>query len=332
MRLILLTLLLTFSAGAQQRDTVAPISPQLSQALAKGMKNLASKQEPDGSWNGNYGKNVGETSLCLMAFMSMGHLPGEGEYGHVVGKGVHWVIQQAKPSGLVQFTGGQSKQAPVMYGHALATLMLSEVWGQTRREDVGKVLRNAVNLILQVQGPRGGWGYKSKPEDGDTSVCVMQVFALKSAQDAGIYVPQATIQKALNLIKTRYNGEKKMFGYNSSNISNHLLGSSAAGTCIMQICGEKEKKYTNESLLALHEIMKNDLDKSGTGHKSYFLYYASVASFNSGNRFYRPWVQLLEPYLLKKQKKDGSWGHHFQTAFSILAASLPFQYIPVYQK
>ena len=332
MRIIFLTFLLIFSSQAQDRDTVAPISNQMTQSLGKAMKHLASSQQPDGSWTGNYGMNVGETSLCIMAFMSMGHLPGEGEYGHVVGKGVHWVLQQAKPSGLIQFTGGQSKQAPVMYGHALATLMLSEAWGQTRREDVGKVLRNAVNLILQVQGPRGGWGYKSKPEDGDTSVCVMQVFALKSAQDAGIYVPQATIQKALNLIKTRFNPGKKMFGYNSSNISNHLLGSSAAGTCIMQICGEKEKQYTSESLASLHEIMKNDLDKSGTGHKNYFLYYASVASYNSGNRFYRPWVQMLEPYLLKKQKKDGGWGQHHQTAFCILAASLPFQYIPVYQK
>ena len=291
MRSLALTFLLLISSVFADRDTVAPISAEMNQALAKGLKHLASKQSPDGCWVGQYGKNVGETSLCLMAFMSLGHLPGEGEYGHIVGKGVHWVLDQAKPSGLIQFTGGQSKQAPVMYGHALATLMLSEAWGQTRRKDVGKVLRNAVNLILQVQGPKGGWGYKSVPEDGDTSVCVMQILALKSAQDAGIYVPSATIEKALNLIKTRFNEDKKMFGYRSTQIQNGLLGSSAAGTCIMQICGEKDKKYTKDSLEQLHIIMDNDLDKSGCNHKNYFLYYASVASFNAGNASYKPWLK-----------------------------------------
>jgi hypothetical protein len=332
MRSFTLTLLLmTFSIFAVERNTVAPISPEMQQALAKGLKFLASKQSPDGCWVGKYGKNVGETSLCLMAFMALGNLPGEGEYGHIAGKGVQWVLNQAKPSGLIQFSGQQT-QGPAMYGHALSTLMLSEVWGQTRRKDVGKVLRNAVNLILQVQGPKGGWGYRSVPKDGDTSVCVMQIFALKSAQDAGIYVPSATIQKALNLIKSRFNEDKKRFGYGTTKLLNGQLGSSAAGTCIMQICGEKEKKYTKGSLEQLHIIMKNGLDSFGVGHKPYFLYYTSVASFNAGNDFFRPWVQKLEPYLIKSQRYNGSWGAHYQTAFSILAGSLAFQYIPVYQK
>ncbi|NQZ59447.1 MAG: terpene cyclase/mutase family protein [Lentisphaeraceae bacterium] len=263
--------------------------------------------------------------------MAQGHLPGEGEYGKNVGKGLHWVLQQAKPSGLIQFTG-QNYQSAVMYGHALATLMLSEAWGQTRRKDVGKVLRNAVKLILQVQGEKGGWGYKSKPQDGDTSICVMQVIALKSAQDAGIYVPETTIKKALAFIKTRYNEKKKMFGYSDTNITPHLIGSSAAGTCIMIICGEQDKKFTTESLVPLHEIMKNGLDKSNCGHKRYFMYYTSVASFLSGSEVYKPWAKMLDEYLLKKQEANGSWGHLYQTAFCILAGSLPYQYLPVYQK
>jgi squalene cyclase len=189
--LLILFTCLTLSA----RETTVPISAELSNSLNKGLKFLAASQQDDGSWSGNYGRNVGETSLCLMAFISMGNLPGEGEYGHVVGKGVNWVVDQAKPNGLIQYSN-QEKQAAVMYGHALATLMLSEAWGQSRNNKIGKVLRNAVKLILEVQGKKGGWGYKSVPEDGDTSVMVMQIIALKSAQDAGIYVPQKTIQKS----------------------------------------------------------------------------------------------------------------------------------------
>ena len=219
-----------------------------------------------------------------------------------------------------------------MYGHALATLMLSEAWGQTRRKDVGKVLRNAVKLILQVQGKKGGWGYKSKPEDGDTSICVMQVIALKSAKDAGIYVPSVTIAKALSLIKTRYDKKQHMFGYSRAKGSMGHLGSSAAGACIMQICGEKDEQFTKQPLVKVHKIMSNGLDKSGCSHKNYFLYYASVASYNHGNGMYKSWTKMMEPYLLKKQQKNGGWGGLYKTAFTILAGSLPFQYLPVYQK
>ena len=94
-------LILLFSFTLSARETTVPISAELSNSLNKGLKFLAASQQDDGSWNGNYGRNVGETSLCLMAFISMGNLPGEGEYGHVVGKGVNWVVDQAKPNGLI---------------------------------------------------------------------------------------------------------------------------------------------------------------------------------------------------------------------------------------
>jgi len=313
------------------QETIVPISPALTKSLHKGLNQLASEQREDGSWQGSYGRNVGETSLCLMAFMAMGNLPGEGEYGHVVSKGVDWIIKQAKPNGLIQYTN-QERQAAVMYGHALATLMLSEAWGQSQNPKVGKVLRNAVKLILEVQGPKGGWGYKSVPYDGDTSVCVMQVIALKSAQEAGIYVPQKTIQKALSLIKTRFNEGSKMYGYTSTNISKNHYGSSAAGTCIMFICGEQEDKYTEQAVDSILKIMKNDPKKQKVGHIPYFLYYGSVASYFQGGDNYRQWAQHLEEYLIREQRKSGEWGSYYQTAFCILAASLPFQYIPVYQK
>ncbi|WDE96534.1 terpene cyclase/mutase family protein [Lentisphaera profundi] len=323
--------LLSFVFFGNAQETIVPISADLSQSLKRGLKYLSSEQREDGAWQGSHGKNVGEVSLCLMAFMAMGNLPGEGDYGHVVNKGVDWIVKQAKPNGLIQYSN-QEKQAAVMYGHALATLMLSEAWGQSQNPKVGKVLRNAVKLILEVQGPKGGWGYKSIPHDGDTSVCVMQVIALKSAQEAGIYVPRATIQKALSLIKTRYNEGSKMYGYSSTNISKNHYGSSAAGTCIMFICGVKETKYTSEAVESILKIMKDDPKKQKVGHIPYFLYYGSVASYFQGGDNYREWAKLLESYLIRDQRKSGEWGTYYQTAFCVLAGSLPYQYIPVYQK
>ncbi|MFW5829270.1 MAG: prenyltransferase/squalene oxidase repeat-containing protein, partial [Planctomycetota bacterium] len=265
---------------------------------------------------------------------ALGNLPGEGEYGHNVARGVNWILQQAKPNGLIQYTN-QSKQAPVMYGQALAVLMLSEVWGQTRHRkgenDIGNVLRKAVDLIVQVQGPKGGWGYRSVPQDGDTSVCVMQIMALKSAQEAGIYVPDSTIDRALELVQTRYNGEEHIFGYRNTGFNLHLFGSSAAGTCINYVCGVEDERYTLEPLKRLFKGMESgEIDK--VGHKEYYIYYSSVSAYAAGEELFAQWVQLSEPFLVEHQRSNGSWGDVHDTAFGVLAAALPYRYLPIYQR
>ncbi|MDP6524467.1 MAG: terpene cyclase/mutase family protein [Kiritimatiellia bacterium] len=323
--LILLLFCVTLHAN---EDTGVTISPEVERAVERGLAALAKEQKVDGSWDGSYGRNVGETSLCIMAFMSTGNLPGEGQYGETVARALNWVIKQAKPSGLIEYDK-QTKRAAVMYGHALSTLMLSEVWGQTRRQDVGKVLRNAVKLILQVQGPAGGWGYKTKPEDGDTSVCVMQMFALKSAHEAGIHVPSAVITKALDLVKKRLNEKSNKFGYtHPGDAYMDRWGSSAAGTCIMHICNEKDPKYVKEPRLKLTELMETN---KSNHHLYYFTYYGSVSCYYAGGEEYRAWKQVMEPRILEAQRKNGDWGARYQTAFAVLALALPYRYIPIYQ-
>ena len=342
--LILITLAyicpgLLFSAdfgGAD--DKAVNISPALTASINFTLADLARKQNEDGSWSGKYGKNVGESSLCLLAFMALGNLPGEGKYGSTVAKGVNWILQQSQPSGLIQYTE-QSKQAPAMYGHALATLKLSEVWGQTRHKrgpsDVGNVLRKAADLIVQVQGPKGGWGYKSSPTDGDTSICVMQIIALKSAQEAGIFVPDRTIEKALSLIKTRYDTKFGGFGYNSSTFRMNLAGSSAAGTCIMLITGEKDERYTTKALESTMGILEKHVNEKGPkpGHTFYYMYYTSVCAYAGGEKSFSRWMKTAEPYLLKMRKGKG-WptGSPYQAAFAVLAAALPYRYLPIYQR
>ncbi|PCJ60904.1 MAG: hypothetical protein COA79_07535 [Planctomycetota bacterium] len=313
---------------AHSKDEVIDISPKVDKAIDKALAYLASTQRSDGSWSdGGYGKNVGIISLCLMAFMSKGNLPGEGKYGHVVAKGLDWLIKQAKPSGLVQNTERKAG-GPAMYGHGLAALALSEVWGQTRRKDVGAVLRKAIDLIVKVQGKGGTWGYYSVPKDGDTSITVMQIFALKSAHEAGIYVPKVTIEKALKAIKKRFDKKHKMYGYSgpkNTPTSGHI-GSHSAGTCIMQICREKDPKYTIEPMKVCISIMKKR-----PKHNAYFMYYGSVCTYYAGAKYYNEWRKYMEPVMLKRQRSSGQIGNTLGTAWGVLALSLPYRYIPVYQ-
>lgn len=324
-------------------DAAVEISPEMEKRIKHGLESLAKRQSDDGSWSSAYGKNVGEVSLALMAFMAMGNLPGEGEYGSTVAKGVNWIMAQSQSSGLIQYTG-QKQQAPVMYGHALSTLMLSEAWGQTRRPDIGKVLRKAVDLIVRSQGPKGGWNYEAIPKDGDTSVSVMQILALKSAHEAGIFVNQQVIDKAVKLIRSeRYDGKIFGYGYNDGRFNAGHVGSSAAGATIMLVCADKlDEKWikTDKEKFALKpvqthiDILNGKRDSKGMGWAPYFWYYSGVSAYAAGEGPFKQCMEALEKITAKSQRRDGTWcgGSVWETAFAILSQAMPYRYLPVYQR
>src|SRR5688572_2133385 len=72
----------------------------MDEAVERALKYLHNTQDKkDGSWRSAGGKDGAITSLAVMAFLSAGHVPGEGPYGEAVEKGVAWVLRQQKPSG-----------------------------------------------------------------------------------------------------------------------------------------------------------------------------------------------------------------------------------------
>src|SRR6266852_714974 len=56
-------------------------------SVDKALEFLHNQQNPDGSWNVfRGGKSPAITSFCVMAFLSAGHVPGEGKHGDTVTK------------------------------------------------------------------------------------------------------------------------------------------------------------------------------------------------------------------------------------------------------
>ena len=92
-----------------------------------------------------------------------------------------------------------------MHGHSYAILFLSQVIGQVptpqREEQIRKVIRSGVKLILSCQTKLGGWGYDpSDPlDEASLTVCCLQ--ALRSAKEAGVNVPKGTIDRALEYLR-----------------------------------------------------------------------------------------------------------------------------------
>ena len=88
-------------------------------AVDKALKYLAGRQDVDGSWG-----NTAITGFVLLAFMSNGHTPNQGDYGKHVAKGVRYLCSAAREDGyLVGSRGGN------MYCHGMATFALGERFG-----------------------------------------------------------------------------------------------------------------------------------------------------------------------------------------------------------
>src|SRR3990172_415084 len=68
------------------------------QALERGLEWLATNQGRDGNWSSN---DVGLVSLGVLALLANGHAPGRGRYGAVVQAALDYVVDNAKPTGLL---------------------------------------------------------------------------------------------------------------------------------------------------------------------------------------------------------------------------------------
>ena len=126
------------------------MDPAVDKAVDRALAFLQSTQLADGGWTANGGgANPAATSLSVMAFLSAGHVPGEGRYGETVEKGIRNVLKAQKENGLIATEGGQE-----MYQHGISTLMLAEVAGMTDGklgQEIRKKLVKAVAIILKAQ-------------------------------------------------------------------------------------------------------------------------------------------------------------------------------------
>src|SRR6476646_646606 len=95
-------------AAPAARAADGKMDEETKKAVARGLEWLASKQNADGSWSeGRYPHNTAITAFALLAFMSQGNLPGQGQFGPEVAKGTRFLISAARSDGyLIGSRGG----------------------------------------------------------------------------------------------------------------------------------------------------------------------------------------------------------------------------------
>ena len=165
--------------AAEPRPSASPESESLASALSanqwkqveesidRALAWLARQQESDGSIDAPDSAQPAATSLTVMAFLSKGHVPGEGPYGRVLEKAIDFVLRCQQGDGLLAGRSGSGKTAN--YNHAIAGLMLTEVYGMTDRARAARLKPAIVNAVIfsrrdqvkpkEYPGDQGGWRY-----------------------------------------------------------------------------------------------------------------------------------------------------------------------------
>jgi hypothetical protein len=308
-----------------EKDKVK-MDAETKKAVDAALKYLAREQGSDGSWG-----NTAVTGFVLLAFMSNGHVPNQGDYGKVVANGVRHLLATARDDGyLVGSRGGN------MYCHGIAALALTQVYGMTGDEEVKKITKKAIDLIVKTQNNEGGWRYDPSPTGADISVTIMQVMALRGAKDSGLQVPDKVMDDSLKYIKRCYDARTGGYKYQPYS-AGPGYARTAAGVCVLQLCGDYEADSIKKSV----EFMERLGDDRA--HYWYGHYYAAHALNQVGGEPWEKYYKRMRDKLLAPgyQKGTGEWydnrleaayGPAYQTSIAVLILSVPTHYLPIYQK
>lgn len=310
------------------------------ESVVKALRFLATQQNVDGSWKiDQTGQSTAASSLAVMSFLAAGHVPDEGPYGSTISRGIDYVVAHQVANGMIIDSRGHGP----MYDHGISTLMLSEVVGMASKHSAPRIrvaLENGVRLILKAQQVRkgrrelGGWRYQHNSEDSDLSVTGWQLLALRAAKDIGCDVPIERIDFAVNYVKKCSNG--RGFGYQPGSGPTSTL--TAAGVLCLQVCDHLEDDEVHGGIQFLHRqpLHYND------SWFFYGAYYQAISAYKYGGADWDRTKAILFRELLVNQDANGSWeaknanerpqGLIYSTSLSVLALTVEYGYLPIYQR
>ena len=323
--------------SANEKSPAQLMTPDTHKALERAIRFLKSSQLHEGSFAGAFGTNgfesgVAVTSLAGLAFLTGGHVPGDGVHGDVVQRATRYVLSKVQTSGLIALSNGSVGES--MYGHGFSLLFLSQVYGMTQQPEIGKKLRMAVDLTVRSQNQFGGWRYEPEPViPADLSVTVCQIMGLRAARDAGIHVPDQTRDRCLSFIRQSHNDDGS-FRY-QLNVGGTSTAMAAAGITSLYSAGIYGGAEIERSLKIIEQSRPGNGQASS--HYYYTHYYAVQGMWHAGGEHWNQWYPAIRDDLIRRQQNDGSWagtpsdgGTVCATAMACIILQMPLNYLPVF--
>ncbi len=161
----------------------------------------------------------------------------------------------------------------------------------------------------------------------------MQLVALRAAASAGITVPKRVIDMATNYVRSCALPEGG-FAY-MPGTGGPGYGRTGAGVCSLEVGGDYDSPEVLAGIRYL-QANKNAEDRD-RAHYLYGLYYAAQGMYQAAEpKQWERWFPVIRDELLKAQHADGHWdgeaGETYGTSMAILVLSVPYRYLPIYQR
>ncbi len=332
---------------------------KLDKSVERALEFLSRSQERDGSFRTHHSGQPAVTSLCAMAFLARGHVPGEGRYQDNIGRAIDYVLDAQAADGTIMLNiKARAAHFEGNYNHAISGLMLGEVYGMTtaaRQKRIRTAIDKALRLTRSQQTrskrhpeDRGGWRYMRRfgVSDSDLSVTAWELMFLRSARNAEFDVPEEWITEAMQYIRRTFDRREQGFRYGLRGEDDYCSrGMVGAGVVALSLGGEHESEMAQ---LAGRWILKHSFDQyNRSTHPQdryhYGAFYCSQAMFQLGGEYWFEFFPGLLDVLVKNQNQDGSWdaesnsndnkyGNRYATALAVLALTPPYQILPIYQR
>ncbi len=322
-------------AAARKRD------PKRELAVKKALDYLAREQHRQGYWDANTGQyRVAMTALAANALLCEGSTTTRGKYAKNISAAVDYLLEVAQPNGLI----GYKNDYRYTYGHGFSMLFLSQVYGEEedaeRREELKKVLMNAVKFSGQAQTTRGGWGYVSAKDGNDFdegSTCVTQVQGLRACRNAGLPVSKEIIDRAKKYIADCTNADGGIC-YSIKHRGGSRPPITAAAVASMFSTGE----YEGADVKKMLDYCKKNVWPGGGasrsfGHWHYAHYYYGQVVYRLGDKDWEKYLEDVGKDIIRKQSASGAWkeghiGPVYTTAINATILQMDNGFLPIYQR
>lgn len=333
------------------RENYAPDA--VDRAVSRGLDFLTSAAREDGSI-ADASHPVAMSSLAIMAMASIGVTPGEpSTRGRIVDAALDYVLEPRNQEADGYFGRKDSSR---MYGHGITTLMLTEMLGMgksiVQNAAIHDALSRAIAMILASQSvtkpakDQGGWRYSPDSRDSDLSISVWQLMALRSAKNDGMSVPGEAIDSAIGYLTNSFIDQSNssrpnvnVGGFTYTPKSGHpTFTMTAAGLLAMQVCGQ----YESPTVAASAEYLMKNPPMKTERFFFYGMYYYAQGMHQFGGKYASVATEKTEQSLLPLQSASGAFmpsdgqernvGRVYCTAMAILALTVRYHYLPIYQR
>jgi len=285
--------------------------------------------------------DTGLTGLVVLCYLGAGYTHEEGKYADQVDRALRWLVSRQQENG---FIGGEALRYDKMYCHGMATLALGEACGMSRDPANAKHLRGAlakaVQYIIEVQNPKdGGWRYLPG-QRGDMSMFGWQLMALRSAEVAGITIPEETRKRMREFLLSAATGQEGgLSAYMPGEAPKRSMTAESLFSRLI-LGGGGNKKATEEGVAYLMQELPRE-----SRPDLYYWYYGTLALYHHGGEPWEKWNEALQSTLVGSQRKTGhavgSWdprdpwstygGRLYSTTFSVLSLEVYYRFLPLYQ-